>query len=127
MAKRHCPKCREHVKEWNLRCKDCGFTLILEPKEEARKRYLRGPSLGALFFTQGWAFGARLYLLFVLSFIPIIGFLVLFAGFFFGRRLSWTQGGWGSWQEFQARMKILDLIGVAWVVFLLLLYFFIKQ
>lgn len=127
MNKKRCPSCKEFAKEWNLKCKGCGFTLVLEPTDKVRKRYLRAPSLGALLFTQAWAAGARMYIWLLLSFIPIVGVAVLIILTLFGRRLAWTYGGWTSWQEFEDRMRLLDIIGVIWVIILLLIYFTLRQ
>jgi len=96
--------------------------LVMEPDEERRARYLRIPSLGALLFTQGWAFGARLYGWFLLSLIPVFGLIALFVCVAFGRRWSWKHGSWGSWEEFIARMRLLDGIALAWVILLAGLY-----
>ncbi len=93
--------------------------LVLEPDEDVRARYLRSPSLGALLFTQGWAFGSRLYVWFLISLIPGVGLVALFACIFFGRRWSWKQGGWASWEEFTKRMKLMDVLAVVWILFLL--------
>src|SRR3989338_933173 len=121
-----CTSCKKMVDEWNQTCGSCGFQLVLEPDEIARARYLRGPSLGALFFTQGWTFGARLYVWFLLSIIPIVGIVVLFVCLFFGRRWSWKRGGWTSWQEFQIRMRVLDICAISWLVCLVGVYFWVK-
>lgn len=110
------------VEEWNERCRSCGVHLVLEPDDAHRARYLRGPSLGALLFTQGWAFGARLYIWFLLSLIPLFGLVALFACLFFGRRWSWKHGGWESWDAFRSRMRLLDLIGLSWVMLLIAVY-----
>lgn len=118
-----CANCKTKVKELNQKCQGCGFKIILEPDEKIRARYLRGPALGALFFTQGWTFGAKLYLWFVLSFIPVVGFVALFACLFFGRRWSWEQGGWGSWEEFKKRMRLLDIIATVWIAFLIVIWY----
>lgn len=118
-----CANCKAKVKELNEKCQGCGFRIILEPDEKIRARYLRGPALGALFFTQGWTFGAKLYLWFVISFIPIAGFVALFACFFFGRRWSWEQGGWASWEDFQKRMRTLDIIATIWITGLVLIWY----
>jgi hypothetical protein len=98
----------------------------MEPDEARRVRYLRGPSLGALLFTQGWAFGARLYVWFLLSLVPVVGIAVLFACLFFGRRWSWKRGGWSSWQEFQTRMRVLDLVALGWIAALAGIYLFTR-
>ncbi len=99
---------------------------MLEPDDARRAKYLRGPSLGALLFTQGWTFGARLYLWFVVSLIPIVGIPVLIVCVLFGRRWSWKYGGWINWDEFVVRMRLLDMIGVVWVGILLLIYGFFR-
>ena len=122
-----CGSCKADVDAWNARCDACGFRLVLEPAEAQRARFLRGPALGALLFTQGWTFGARLYLLGLFSLIPVVGFVVLFASVFFGRRLSWKYGGWSDWEGFQTRMRRLDLLGLAWVLILLGAYFFARS
>jgi len=113
--KKTCPDCKRAVKELQEQCKDCGFNIIIEPSEKARARYLRGPSLGALFFTQGFTFGSRLYFWFLLSLIPVVGIAALIIMVLFGRQLSWRAGGWGSWEEFRNRMRILDIIGIVWI------------
>ncbi|KKT70096.1 MAG: hypothetical protein UX09_C0057G0009 [Candidatus Uhrbacteria bacterium GW2011_GWE2_45_35] len=122
-----CRLCQAKVEEWNEKCRGCGFTLILEPEEKTRAKYLRTPSLGALFFTQGWALGARLYLFFALSLIPIVGIPILVITTLFGRRLSWKLGGWSDWGEFQKWMKIMDVVGICWLIFLVILYFVFKK
>lgn len=122
-----CRTCKAKIEEWNKACGSCGFRLVLEPEEQTRAKFLRGPSLGALLFTQGWAFGSRLYLWFALSLIPIVGFVVLFVLLIFGRRLSWKQGGWASWEEFRVRMRFLDAIGLAWIAALFAAYFWIRK
>lgn len=122
-----CGSCKTKVEEWNEKCKGCGFTLIIEPAEKTRAKYLRTPSLGALFFTQGWTLGARLYLFFLLSLIPIVGIPVLVISTLFGRRLSWKFGSWSDWSEFQKWMKIMDAVGIAWILLLVILYFVFKK
>ncbi|MBU0531672.1 MAG: hypothetical protein ABIG32_00440 [Candidatus Uhrbacteria bacterium] len=114
-----CPDCKRAVKELQEKCAGCRFNIIVEPSEKARARYLRGPSLGALFFTQGYTFGARLYFWFILSLIPVVGIAALIIMVLFGRRLSWKAGGWGSWEEYQQRMKLLDIIGIVWISILI--------
>lgn len=110
-----CDACRADVEAWNERCQGCGFTLVLEPDEERRARALRRPALGALFFTQGWALGARLYGWFVLSLIPVVGFVALGALVLYGRRWSWKRGGWSDWKEFESRTRLLDVISLVWI------------
>jgi len=122
-----CGSCKSKIEEWHEKCSGCGFTLIFEPEEKTRAKYLRTPSIGALFFTQGWTLGARLYLLFLLSLIPIVGIPVLVISTLFGRRLSWKFGSWSDWGEFQKWMKIMDVIGISWIVLLAVLYFVFKQ
>jgi hypothetical protein len=124
MTQKTCLNCRALIEQTNKACISCGYHLVLEPKEEEQKRYLKGPSLGAIFFTQGWAFGARLYLWFLLAFIPIIGFVVLFILFFFGRRLSWKTGGWQDWESFRKRMSLMDKIAIGWILLLVGIYFY---
>ncbi|NQV88995.1 MAG: hypothetical protein HQ488_01595 [Parcubacteria group bacterium] len=121
-----CTSCKKEVDTLNEHCKGCGFTLVLEPDEKLKVRYLRGPALGALLFTQGWTFGARTYLWFLISLIPVFGIIALFACLLFGRRWSWEHGGWSSWEEFQERMKLMDGIGVAWVALLLGIYLYFR-
>ncbi|NQV90458.1 hypothetical protein HQ487_03575 [Candidatus Uhrbacteria bacterium] len=115
---RTCTSCKKEVEDWNEKCGSCGYTLELVPDDQLKARYLRGPALGALLFTQGWALGSRLYFWFLISLLPVVGFVVLFVGLFFGRRLSWKYGGWTDWEEFTERMRRLDLLGVAWVLIL---------
>lgn len=118
MKKTTCVSCQQAVEEWNEKCAECGMHLVLESDEERRARYLRAPALGALLFTQGWTFGARLYVWFLISLIPAVGLVALFACLIFGRRWSWKQGGWASFEEFQSRMRLMDTIAIAWVVLL---------
>jgi len=122
-----CPTCLKEVEECKEKCGDCGYTLILEPEEKTRAKYLRTPSLGAMLFTQGWTFGARLYVPFLLSLIPIVGIPVLVFCTLFGRRLSWKFGGWSDWQEFQKWMKIMDGVAIAWIILLIISYFVFKK
>lgn len=121
-----CSSCKKQVEKWNEECGGCGFTLVLEPDEKRQARYLRGPSIGALFFTQGWAFGARLYAWFLLSLVPVFGIIALFACLFFGRRWSWKYGGWSDWEEFTRRMRMMDIIGGAWVAILIASYLIVR-
>ena len=122
MEKKNCPDCKLQVAKWNELCNGCGYTVVLEPDAKVRARYLRGPSLGALLFTQGWAFGARTYFWFLLSLVPVVGLVSLFVLLVLGRRISWEHGGWGSWDEFQTRMRFLDRIGMVWITLLFILY-----
>ena len=124
--KKKCKECKEHVEIWNKQCQGCGFTLVLEPDEDRKAKYLKTPSLGAMLFTQGWAIGARLYVWFLISVIPIAGFVALFACLFFGRRWSWQQGGWSSWEEYQKRMRLLDGVAIVWVLALLAVYLYVR-
>ena len=121
-----CKQCKHQVELWNKQCGSCGFHLVLEPDEQRKARYLRGPSLGAMLFTQGWTFGARLYLWFLLSFVPIIGLIVLVTLLIFGRRWSWKHGAWSSWEEFTHRMCLLDLLAMLWVLILIGIYFWAR-
>lgn len=121
-----CKSCHAEVEAWNEKCGSCGFTLELVPDERRKARYLRGPSLGALLWTQGWTFGARLYFWFLISLIPLVGLVVLIVCLFFGRRLSWKYGGWSDWEEYVARMRLMDMIGVAWVAVLAAIYLYFK-
>ena len=100
---------------------------MLEPSEAARARSLRTPSLGALLFTQGWTLGARTYLLFLLSLIPVVGFGVLVIGVLFGRRISWKHGGWASWEEFEERMRLLDILSFLWIALLAASWYFLRK
>lgn len=122
-----CSLCLAKAKEWKKKCLDCGFTLVLEPEEKSQAKYLRTPSLGALLFTQGWTLGARLYILFFLSLIPIVGIPILVVCVLFGRHLSWRFGGWSDWSEFTKWMRIMDIIGVVWVMILVIAYFLFKK
>lgn len=122
-----CQSCKADVDAWNERCGGCGFTLVLEPDEKIRAQYLRGPSLGALFWTQGWTFGSRLYVWFLISLIPVAGFVALFACLLFGRRWSWKYGGWTDWEEFRARMRLLDGIAIVWIAGLTIGWYLLRK
>lgn len=121
-----CTSCKHEVEEWNERCGGCGFTLELIPDDKRKARFLRGPSLGALLFTQGWTLGARVYFWFLLSLIPVVGIVPLILCVIFGRRWSWKFGGWQSWDEFVSRMRVMDAVGVAWVLLLAGAYLYIR-
>ncbi len=122
-----CKNCKDQVDVWNKKCGGCGFTLVLQPDEQRKAQFLKTPSLGALLFTQGWTAGSRLYVWFLLSLVPVFGIVALILCLFFGRRWSWKQGGWSSWEEYTKRMKLLDILGVAWIMFLIISYFVAKQ
>lgn len=122
-----CASCQAKAKEWNEKCDNCGFSIILEPEEKIKAKYLRTPSLGALFFTQGWSLGARLYLPFLLSLIPIVGIPNMVVCILFGRRLSWKYGGWSDWQEFVKWMRLLDILAIIWIVVLIITFFLFKK
>ncbi len=109
------------------KCAACGLTLVLEPDEAKRARSLRMPSLGALLFTQGWTLGARTYLLFLLSLIPVVGLGALVIAVLFGRRLSWKHGEWASWEEFEERMHWLDLLSFVWIGILAIIWLFLRK
>lgn len=121
-----CVNCKKEVEAWNERCGSCGFTLVLEPDEKRRARFLRGPALGALLFTQGWTLGARVYFWFLLSLIPVLGIAALILCVIFGRRWSWKYGGWSDWEEFVKRMRVMDAIGVVWILILIGVYLFFR-
>lgn len=125
--KKECKECKLDVEIWNKRCNGCGFTLVLEPDENKKARFLKGPALGALLFTQGWTFGARVYVWFLLSLVPVVGFVALFACLFFGRRWSWKYGGWENWDQFKNRMRALDAVGLIWITILVIIYFSAKK
>ena len=124
-----CESCEALLHEWQERCRDCGVgvTPVNQEEEERKKSYLRWPSLGALLWTQGFSFGARLYILFIMSLIPVVGFAALGVAFLFGRKRSWKYGQWDSWQEFTQRMRLLDMLGAAWVAILITVYFFFRS
>lgn len=126
MTKTECKNCQEKVRIWNEECAGCGYKLVIEPEDKVKARYLRQPSLGALLWTQGWAFGARLYFLFLLSLIPAVGIAALILGVIFGRRWSWRFGGWGSWEEYQERMRLMDVLGGVWICLLIGVYFYLR-
>ncbi|MFH1405298.1 MAG: hypothetical protein ABIH21_04355 [Patescibacteria group bacterium] len=124
---KECTNCRDQIDILNKKCSGCGFHIVLEPDEARKAKYLRTPSFGGLLFTQGWTLGARLYLPFALSLIPVVGIVILVFAVLFGRRFSWKYGGWASWDEFTARMRLLDLVGIVWVVILVSLYFIFRN
>lgn len=126
MDSKSCPDCLQKLKEAQRACLACGYTVELVPKEEVMERYLRRPSLGGLFWTQGYAFGTRQYLWFIVSLIPIAGFVALVAMFFFGRRWSWHVGGWDSFEEFQKRQQLMDGIASAWLCVLVVAYAYLR-
>ena len=117
-----CVQCKQQIEQWNQQCGSCGYHVVLEKDEEMKERYLRAPSLGALLFTQGWTFGSRLYVWFLLSLMPVVGLVALFACLWFGRRWSWKYGGWESWEVFEKRMRTLDLVALVWIGTLFLVY-----
>ncbi|MBT5808311.1 hypothetical protein HOI18_03485 [Candidatus Uhrbacteria bacterium] len=116
----------QKVEAWNESCQDCGFHLVLEPDEKRKVRYLRTPALGALLWTQGWTFGARLYFWFLLSLVPVFGIIALVACLIFGRRWAWKYGGWDDWGSFTERMRVMDAIGVIWILGLMIGYVWIR-
>jgi len=122
-----CTNCKLEVDALKAKCAACGLTLTLEPDEARRARSLRMPSLGALLFTQGWTLGARTYLLFLLSLIPVVGVGVLIVSVLFGRRLSWKHGEWASWEEFEERMHWLDLMSFVWIGILAIVWIFLRK
>ena len=126
MGGKTCNSCFNIVEEWNHKCGDCGYHLVLEPDDRRKVRYLRGPSLGALLWTQGWTFGARLYFWFLLSLVPVFGLIALFACVIFGRRWAWKYGGWEDWDAFRHRMRFMDAIGIIWIVGLIGGYLWVR-
>lgn len=122
-----CSNCLAQVRALQKKCRNCGFVIVIEPVDAAREKYLRTPSLGALLFTQGWALGARAYLWFLLSLTPVTGIAALIVLTLFGRRIAWKRGGWSGWEEFTRRMRLLDIVGVVWVVLLTAGYFLFRK
>ena len=115
-----CTSCTAEIDALKEKCHACGLELVVEPDDVVRARSLRRPSLGALFFTQGFALGARLYGWFLLSLVPVVGLAALAAMVVFGRRWSWKRGGWTDWKEFEDRMRLLDVIAAVWIVSMLI-------
>ncbi len=121
-----CPECFVKLRELQELCGGCGYRVELVTKEEDMERYLKRPSLGGLFWTQAYAFGTRQYMWFILSILPITGFVALPAMFVFGRRWSWKVGGWASFNEFKSRQTLMDRIGVAWVLLLVAIWAYFR-
>lgn len=123
-----CTSCEAKLHAWQEQCRDCGFVLVRKEEQDLAReqRYLRIPSIGALLFTQGWTFGARMYVLFILSLLPGVGIAALCLSFLFGRRLSWKYGHWKDWETFTKRMRTLDLLGLAWGAGVLVVYIFFR-
>ncbi|OGL71848.1 hypothetical protein A3C17_01920 [Candidatus Uhrbacteria bacterium RIFCSPHIGHO2_02_FULL_53_13] len=124
--KKVCPECFSKLKELQKLCQGCGYKIELVTADEEIERFLRRPSPGGLLWTQAYAFGTRQYLWFVLSILPITGFVALPMMFAFGRRWSWRVGGWGSFTEFKERQVLMDRIGIAWILFLVLIYLYFR-
>ncbi len=126
MSKQKCTNIKVKAKQLDNQAKGCGFRVRLEPAEESMKRYLRTPSLGALLWTQVWAVGARMYFWFVLSLIPIVGFVPLIVLTIRGRQLSWNAGQWESFEVFKRRMRILDIVALVWFGILVGVYLYMR-
>lgn len=124
--KKTCPECFTKLRELQALCGGCGYRVELVSKEEDMERYLKRPSLGGLFWTQAYAFGTRQYMWFILSILPITGFVALPAMFVFGRRWSWKVGGWKNFEEFKKRQVLMDGIGVAWILFLVSIWAYFR-
>lgn len=124
--KNACPECFTKLKELQKLCHGCGYKIELVTVDEEIERFVKRLSPGGLLWTQAYALGTRQYLWFVLSILPITGFLALPAMFIFGRRWSWRVGDWNSFDEFKQRQKLMDRIGIAWVLFLLLVYLYFR-
>ncbi len=117
-----CPECFTKLRELQAACDGCGYTVELVSKDEEIERFVRRLSPGGLFWTQAYAFGTRQYVWFILSILPITGFVALPLMFVFGRRWSWRVGGWESFEVFKRRQQLMDRIGIAWIAFLILVY-----
>lgn len=121
-----CPECLEKFKEAQRYCESCGYHVELVTNEVVMERFLRRPSPGGLFWTQAYAIGTRQYLWFVVSLVPIAGFVALFAMFFYGRRWSWKVGEWESFEEYRRRQILMDRIGYGWLAVLLIGYIILR-
>ncbi len=121
-----CPECMEKLKEAQRFCAACGYHVELVPDEVVMERFLRRPSPGGLFWTQAYALGTRQYLWFILSLIPIVGVVALFAMFFYGRRWSWKVGEWENFEEYRRRQILMDRIGYGWLATLLIGYIVVR-
>lgn len=126
MDSKSCPDCLEKLREAQRICEGCGYTVELVPKEEVIERYLRRPSPGGLFWTQAYAFGTRQYIWFIVSLVPIVGFVALGAMFLFGRRWSWRVGGWDNFEEFKKRQRLMDGVAYAWLCVLIFVYIYLR-
>lgn len=121
-----CPECLEKLKELQELCGSCGYKVELVPEDEVMQRYLKRPSPGGLFWTQAYALGTRQYLWFILSLIPIVGFVALGAMFWFGRRWSWEVGGWENFAEFKKRQQLMDGLAYGWLALLIGAYLYTR-
>ncbi len=124
--KNACPECFTKLKELQKLCYGCGYKIELVTADEDIERFIRRLSPGGLLWTQAYTLGTRQYLWFVLSVFPITGFVALPAMFIFGRRLSWKVGGWNNFDEFKQRQKLMDRIGIVWILFLILVYLYFR-
>lgn len=125
--KRTCPECYTKLRELAQVCAGCGYKIELVTKDEDVERFIRRPSVGGLLWTQAYAFGSRQYIWFVLSILPLTGLIALPAMFLFGRRWSWHKGGWESFEEYKRRQILLDRIGTAWVLLLMVMIFYVRN
>lgn len=83
--------------------------------------YISGWSWSAFFGSFVFAIGNRLYGWALLSLIPIVSLYVWIKLSISGRRLSWEKGGWGSFEIFRKRQKIVAIVIVILIILGLLL------
>ena len=126
IKEKKCPDCFAKLRELQELCKGCGYKIELVTKEEEVERFIKRASLGGLLWTQAYAFGTRQYMWFILSILPIMGFIALPAMFIFGRRWSWKVGGWKSFDEYKRRQVLMDRIGMGWILILVGIWAYFK-
>jgi hypothetical protein len=124
--KNNCPDCYTKLRELQALCGQCGYKIELVTKDEEIERFINRFSVGGLFWTQAYALGTRQYVWFILSILPITGFVALPAMFVYGRRWSWHVGGWESFDEYKKRQILMDRIGMVWFGLLLLIYLYFR-
>lgn len=126
MENKTCPDCLDRLRAAQKACEACGYKVELVPKEKQIEKFLKRPSPGGLFFTQAYALGTRQYMWFIISLIPIAGFVALGAMFLFGRRWSWHVGGWDNYEQYKKRQRLMDTIAYIWLAILILGYLYLR-
>ncbi len=87
-----------------------------QPTNNVDEQFLSKWSWGGFLMAPIWAIASRQVALglaiFVLSFIPFVGFAAMIYFGVKGRNFAWEKSEWESFEVFKQRQKLLDKVGI---------------